>query len=73
MLYFNKSDLPRRVVSCEEGSALAREHCLISQETSSETAHDVEQAFVQTAKTIYENTKNSVYDLSCKSSGMKVG
>merc|ERR1712151_513219 len=73
MLIGNKCDLERREVSFEEGEKFAREHGLIFCETSAKTAQNVEEAFVQTAKKIYENIQNNVYDLSSESSGIKVG
>mmetsp|Transcript_684 Transcript_684/g.1619 ORF Transcript_684/g.1619 Transcript_684/m.1619 type:complete len:213 (+) Transcript_684:95-733(+) len=73
MLIGNKSDLERREVSFEEGSSFAREHGLIFRETSAKTAQNVEEAFIQTARKIYENIQNNVYDLSSENSGVKVG
>merc|ERR1719356_1461403 len=73
MLIGNKSDLDRREVSHDEGAAFAQEHGLIFRETSAKTAHNVEEAFIQTASKIYENIQNNVYDLSSESSGIKVG
>jgi len=73
MLIGNKCDLERREVSYEEGDKFARENGLIFRETSAKTAQNVEEAFIQTARKIYENIQNNVYDLSSDNSGIKVG
>ncbi|CAE7724377.1 YPTV4 [Symbiodinium sp. KB8] len=73
MLIGNKCDLDRREVTYEEGAQFARDHGLIFRETSAKTAQNVEEAFIQTARKIYENIQNNVYDLSSESSGIKVG
>merc|ERR1712226_1213924 len=73
MLIGNKSDLERREVSYEEGSQFARNNGLIFRETSAKTAQNVEESFIQTAKKIYENIQNDVYDLNSENSGIKVG
>jgi len=73
MLIGNKTDLPRREVSFEEGAACARAHGLAFQETSAKTAENVEDAFIKMAEQIYENVKSGVYDLSTEACGVKVG
>ena len=44
----------RREVKREEGEAFAREHGLVFMETSAKTAAGVEEAFINTAREIYE-------------------
>ncbi len=73
MLIGNKSDLERREVSYEGGAAFAREHGLLFKESSAKTAQNVEEAFVSTARKIYENVLDNVYDLSNDSSGVRIG
>uniref|UniRef100_A0A674HL34 RAB2A, member RAS onco family n=1 Tax=Taeniopygia guttata TaxID=59729 RepID=A0A674HL34_TAEGU len=67
MLIGNKSDLEsRREVKKEEGEAFAREHGLIFMETSAKTASNVEEAFINTAKEIYEKIQEGVFDINSK-------
>mmetsp|Transcript_4405 Transcript_4405/g.10602 ORF Transcript_4405/g.10602 Transcript_4405/m.10602 type:complete len:211 (+) Transcript_4405:87-719(+) len=74
MLIGNKSDLEhRRAVSYAEGEAFAREHGLIFLETSAKTAHNVEEAFVNTAKQIYGKIQQGVFDVTNESFGIRVG
>lgn len=74
MLIGNKSDLEhRRQVTVEEGQAFAEEHNLIFLETSAKTAANVEEAFVNTARKIYENIKNGISDVNNEAHGIKVG
>ena len=42
-------------------------------ETSAKTAENVEEAFLETSKSIYENIQQGVYDLSNEKSGIRVG
>ena len=63
----------RRAVSFEEGQAFANEHGLIFLETSAKTAANVEEAFINTAKKIYEKIQQGVFDVSNESFGIKVG
>lgn len=59
------SDLEvKREVNKEEGEAFAREHGLIFMETSAKTATNVEEAFINTAKEIYEKIQEGVFDIN---------
>ena len=70
----NKNDLDdRRQVSTEEGMKFAQENNLIFMETSAATAHNVEEAFLQTSENILKNIENGVYDLSSDKSGIRLG
>lgn len=74
MLIGNKSDLThRRAVTTEEGEAFAKEHGLIFLETSARTAHNVEDAFINTAREVYRKISDGVFDVSNESYGIKVG
>jgi len=73
MLIGNKCDLERREVTVDEGAQFARQHGLIFLETSAKTAENVEEAFMATARKIYENIKAGVYDLTNEAHGIKCG
>lgn len=64
-MFFLQSDLEsRREVKKEEGEAFAREHGLVFMETSAKTAANVEEAFINTAKEIYEKIQEGVFDIN---------
>jgi len=74
MLIGNKSDLDlKREVKKEEGEAFAREHGLIFMETSAKTSANVEEAFINTAKEIYEKIQEGVFDINNEANGIKIG
>lgn len=63
LLIGNKSDLMHaRVVSTEEGKEFADKHGLMFMETSAKTAHNVDDAFVNTAKTIVGKIQSGALD-----------
>lgn len=64
-VWWKSSDLDsRREVKEEEGKAFAREHGLVFIETSARTASNVEKAFIDTAKEIYEKIQEGVFDIN---------
>ena len=74
MLIGNKSDLEaRREVKKEEGESFAREHGLIFMETSAKTAANVEEAFIGTAKEIYQKIQEGLFDINNEANGIKLG
>ena len=60
----------RRDVKREEGEAFAREHGLIFMETSAKTAANVEEAFINTAREIYDKIQEGVFDINNEVSKM---
>jgi len=74
MLIGNKSDLEaKRAVTREEGEQFASEHSLVFMETSAKTSANVEEAFIDTAKQIYEKIQQGIFDIKNESNGIKVG
>ena len=62
--FFNSDLEARRDVKREEGEAFAREHGLIFMETSAKTAANVEEAFINTAREIYDKIQEGVFDIN---------
>lgn len=73
ILIGNKSDLPNREVTYEEGAWFARQNGIFFLETSAKTGQNVEAAFLDTSKQIYENLQAGMYDLSSDAHGITVG
>jgi len=74
ILVGNKSDLDhRRTVTYEEGEKFAKDHGLIFLETSAKTAANVEEAFINTAKKIYEKIQKGIFDVTNEAYGIKIG
>ncbi|XP_026190102.1 ras-related protein Rab-2A [Cyclospora cayetanensis] len=73
ILVGNKADLERREVTFQEGQDFARQNNLIFLETSAKTSQNVEEAFILTARKIYENIQAGIYDLSNDAHGIKCG
>merc|ERR1712203_1015844 len=74
MLIGNKCDLEhRRQVTPEEGAQFAKENGLLFLETSAKTAYNVEEAFMNPAKKIFEKIKQGDYDVSNDAHGVKIG
>lgn len=74
ILVGNKCDLEsKRVVSTEEGEQFAKQHGLMFIETSAKTSNNVEEAFILTARKIYDNIKKGILDVTNESNGIKLG
>eukprot|EP01118_Nematostelium_gracile_P004644 TRINITY_DN154_c0_g1_i2.p1 TRINITY_DN154_c0_g1~~TRINITY_DN154_c0_g1_i2.p1 ORF type:complete len:200 (-),score=63.58 TRINITY_DN154_c0_g1_i2:65-664(-) len=64
MLIGNKCDLEeKRQVSREEGEKFARDNGLFFLETSAKTDQNVDEAFIATAKSIYEKAEKGILNL----------
>eukprot|EP00695_Tsukubamonas_globosa_P003075 TRINITY_DN457_c0_g1_i1.p1 TRINITY_DN457_c0_g1~~TRINITY_DN457_c0_g1_i1.p1 ORF type:complete len:122 (+),score=44.39 TRINITY_DN457_c0_g1_i1:323-688(+) len=73
MLIGNKLDLAQqREVSFEEASRFAEENGLIYVEASAKTGKNVEEAFLQTARKIYDSIESGQLDLNSPESGIQV-
>ncbi|KAH3764934.1 RAB GTPase protein B1C [Pelomyxa schiedti] len=65
MLIGNKCDLENsRVVSTEEGKKFAQDNGLFFMETSAKTAQGVDEAFINTAKAIFDNVLSGAVALN---------
>ena len=74
MLIGNKSDLThKRQVSYDEGKLFADQHGLIFVECSAKTSDHVDECFIQTAQSIYNNIQSGVFDVNNDNNGIKVG
>merc|ERR1719326_553733 len=73
ILIGNKNDLEHREVSFDEGAWFARQNGLFFLEASAKTGNNVEAAFLDTARQIYDNLQEGMYDLSSDAHGITVG
>ena len=68
----NKADLESsREVTYEEAKQFADENGLMFCETSAMTGQNVEEAFMETTKKIYQNIKEGLLDLNASESGVQ--
>lgn len=74
MLVGNKTDLEgQRQVSEAEAKAFAEENQMLWMEASAKTGHNVDNCFLELAKTVLEKLESGEYDLNNEQCGIKVG
>eukprot|EP00300_Choanocystis_sp_HF-7_P007601 c15391_g1_i3.p1 GENE.c15391_g1_i3~~c15391_g1_i3.p1 ORF type:complete len:128 (-),score=19.84 c15391_g1_i3:66-449(-) len=72
LLIGNKSDLDSaREVPFEEAKKFADENDMLFLETSAKTGQGVEEAFLQTARAIFDLVQQNILDLSSRASGVQ--
>jgi len=62
-----------RQVTVEEGQRFADQNGLLFIETSAKTASNVEDAFANCSRIIYNQVKSGAFDFTSESSGIKLG
>ena len=73
ILIGNKKDLEsERIISFDEGSALAEKHNILFLETSAKTSFNVKEAFVKSAEKILENILKTGFDPNKNNQNVKI-
>jgi hypothetical protein len=70
----NKSDIEeQREVTVQEAKEFAEQNNLLFIEASAKSGHNVDAAYINTAKEILSKIENAEYDLSNEHCGIKIG
>jgi small GTP-binding protein len=74
LLISNKNDIPeeRKVVNPEKAREFAEQEDMIFLEVSAKTGFNIKEVFEQSAKVVYQNIKNNIYDLSSPMDGIRL-
>jgi small GTP-binding protein len=74
LLIPNKNDIPeeRKVVNPEKAREFAEQEDMIFLEVSAKTGFNIKEVFEQSAKVVYQNIKNNIYDLSSPMDGIRL-
>lgn len=75
VLVSNKNDIPdhKKVVNPEKARKLAENEDMIFLEVSAKTGLNINEIFEQSAKAVYQNIQNNIYDLSSPMDGIRLG
>ena len=74
LLVSNKNDIPeqRKVVNPEKARELAEQEDMIFLEVSAKTGFNIKEIFEQSARVVYQNIQNNIYDLSSPMDGIRL-